>query len=190
MDRLSLHDPVEGALALLGCVLASQDGLRARIVEVEAYGGSDDPGSHAYRGITDRTRTMFGPPGHAYIYLSYGCHWMLNISSGPEGIGSAVLVRAAIPEAGLEAMRERRPKAGSDRDLLRGPGRLAAAFGITRAMDGTDLVGGGGPIWLESGAGGAHVATRRIGLAPGKGDATEWRFVLVDQERWASPHPR
>lgn len=188
-----LIDPVAGARALLGCTLATRDGLRCRIVEAEAYGGADDPGSHAYRGPTPRCLTMFGPPGRAYIYLSYGCHWMLNVSCCPEGTGSAVLIRAALPIDGLDLMRSRRPKAGGDRGLLRGPGRLAQALGLDREHDGSDLLDPADSfLWLEPAAEPPVdvLATRRIGLAPGKGDLTRWRFVDKQLEWWASPHPR
>jgi DNA-3-methyladenine glycosylase len=123
---------------LLGKVLVRGD-LAARIVEVEAYCGAEDPGSHAYRGMTRRNATMFGPAGRLYVYFTYGMHWCANAVCGDEGQGVAVLLRAAAPLSGLDEMRVRRPKAQRDRDLLRGPARLCQALGLDGSFDGTDL---------------------------------------------------
>jgi DNA-3-methyladenine glycosylase len=124
---------------LLGKVLVHGD-LRARIVEVEAYCGAEDPGSHAFRGMTKRNATMFGPPGGLYVYFTYGMHWCANAVCGEVGEGVAVLLRAAEPLDGLDEMRARRPAARVDRDLCRGPARLCQAFGIDGTFDGADLV--------------------------------------------------
>ena len=98
--------------------------LVARLVEVEAYAGDEDAGSHAFRGETARNRTMFGPGGGLYVYFTYGMHWCANAVCGDEGWPSAVLLRAAAPIAGLDVMRARRPAARRDRDLLSGPAKL------------------------------------------------------------------
>jgi DNA-3-methyladenine glycosylase len=123
---------------LLGKVLV-HGALSARIVEVEAYHGAQDPGSHAYRGLTKRNATMFGPAGHLYVYFTYGMHWCANAVCGTDGEAVAVLLRAAVPLTGLEEMRQRRPAARVDRDLCRGPARLCQAFGVDGTFDGADL---------------------------------------------------
>jgi DNA-3-methyladenine glycosylase len=137
------RDVLQVAPDLLNKVLV-RGPLRARIVEVEAYRGSEDPASHAYRGRTPRNASMFGPPGRLYVYFTYGIHWCANVVCGPVGLPEAVLLRAATPEAGLDAMRSARPRASRDVDLANGPAKLCAAFGITGGDDGADLVAGPG----------------------------------------------
>jgi DNA-3-methyladenine glycosylase len=126
----------EVAPELVGVTLLV-DGVGGRIVEVEAY-DHEDPASHAYAGRTERNASMFGPPGHAYVYLSYGVHWCLNLVCEGEGVASAVLVRALEPTHGLDAMRARRGLE-DPRLLCSGPGRLCEALGVTREHDGLPL---------------------------------------------------
>jgi DNA-3-methyladenine glycosylase len=126
----------EVAPALVGCTLVV-DGVGGLIVEVEAY-DAGDPASHGFRGLTTRNRSMFGPPGHAYVYRSYGIHWCLNLVCGGEGEPEAALVRALEPTTGMEQMRARRG-VEDERLLCSGPGRLCEALGITSAHDGLPL---------------------------------------------------
>jgi DNA-3-methyladenine glycosylase len=190
-----LHDAREVARGLLGKLLVHADGRAARLVEVEAYLGPDDPGSHAYRGPTPRAAIMFGPPGRLYVYFSYGMHWCANIVCGPPGVAAAVLLRAAEPVAGLEAMaaaRGRRGRAVAVRDLCRGPARLTEAFGVAGPDNGLDLCADGPRLWLADdgrGPGGRVVATARVGLAPSRGSELPWRYV-VEGSPWASPGPK
>ena len=137
--------------------------LMGRIVETEAY-LVGDAACHAFRGMTERNRSLFRAHGHAYVYLAYGSSWMLNVSGEPEGTGAGVLIRALEPVSGVAAM-ERARGTRARRDLLRGPGRLAQAFAIDRALDGTDLCARG-PIWLgDDGADpDAPGASVRIGI--------------------------
>ncbi len=170
---------VGAAGALLGAVMISTVGGRTtsgRIVEVEAYGGPDDPASHAAvrAGRTRRNSAMFGPPGTAYVYRSYGIHWCLNVVAGPEGSPSAVLVRALEPLEGLEVMRGRR---GGARALTSGPGRLCEALGVTGAQDGRPL--SDPPLVLRSGdpvPGEAVGVSGRIGIR--LASDRPWRFFL------------
>ena len=128
------------ARSLLGKVLEHGE-TAGIIIETEAYLGENDEAAHSFRGITPRTRVIFGPPGHAYVYFIYGMHECLNIVAEPEGIAGCVLIRAIEPVRGIELMRERR-HALRDRDLASGPGKLTQAMGITRALNGADVTHG------------------------------------------------
>jgi len=132
---------VDVARDLLGKVLVHGE-TAGRIVETEAYLGGDDLAAHSARGITNRTRVIFGAPGHAYVYFIYGMYECLNLVAEPDGIPGCVLIRALEPVAGIDLMRERRPKAHSVRGLASGPGRLTLAMGITRAQNGADVTRG------------------------------------------------
>ncbi len=172
------------APALLGSILAGGDGQLGIVVEVEAYGGADDPASHAYRGRTARNATMFGRAGLLYVYRSYGVHWCANVVTGDEGEAGAVLIRALLPRGGVEAMRRGRWKdgrVGRDADLCSGPGRLTQAMGIDGTHDGTDLCDPLSPVTLHEGQRNhaidlALVRTPRIGIS--KANDKLWRFVL------------
>lgn len=187
------------ARALIGKTLARRTarGLTAGIiVETEAYAGTVDPASHAYRGVTPRNRVMFGPAGRAYVYLSYGMHCCINVVTEREGDAAAVLVRALQPTYGLALMRERRGASIGDRDLCRGPGRLCQALDITREQDGADLtvVRGVGDeadgLWVaETGdwAMDSPIATSpRIGIT--RAVDWPWRFYVAGN-RYVSGRP-
>lgn len=187
--RTLQSDVRAGAIALLGAELIRGE-LRARIVETEAYRGADDPGSHAHRGPTPRCEAMFGPAGFAYVYFTYGMHWMLNVSALGHDEGAAVLIRSAIPISGIESMRERRPKAKSDQQILSGPACLCTAFGIDRAQYGVNLFDPSSELRIVAGVPPQVVLHGpRVGLAPGKGDKTRWRFAEGESMAWVSrPH--
>ncbi len=161
---------------------------RGRIVEVEAYAGSEDPGSHAYRGRTRRNATMFGPPGYLYVYFIYGMHWCANVVCEDQGIGSAVLIRALEPISGIEEMRGARPAARRNRDLCSGPAKLCQAFSITGTDDGRDLIAGDGALRL--GVDGRPPPVRpdqgpRIGLSAGV--KRPWRWYVAGNLNLSRP---
>jgi len=172
--------PLDVAPRLLNAVLR-HGGVGVRITEVEAYDGANDPGSHAYRGKTARNAVMFGPPGHLYVYFTYGMHHCTNLVTGPDGDPGAVLIRAGEVIEGVEIARERRPKS-SDRDLARGPARLCKALGIDRSHDGimADLERGPAPVHFEVGP---RVGLRQAGDWPWRfwipGDPTVSRYVAA-----------
>lgn len=184
-DRDLLSQPsVAVAPRLLGARLTSTlhgAGVSVEITEVEAYQGAEDPGSHAYRGQTARNQVMFGPAGHLYVYFTYGMHWCANVVTGTPGTASGCLLRGARVVDGIDVARSRRPAATKDRDLARGPARLASTLGITGAMGGHDLAIE--PLRLELPERAAvEVRTGpRVGVAGpgGDGGAFPWRFWVA-----------
>jgi DNA-3-methyladenine glycosylase len=155
---------VEVARDLLGKVLVHGP-TAGIVVETEAYPGGDDLASHSARGITPRTRVIFGPPGHAYVYFIYGMYECLNIVAEPDGKPGCVLIRALQPVSGLDVMRHRRPAARKPTDLAGGPGKLTLAMGITRAQNGADMTRGALVVRSAGEAEAFEIAvTPRIGI--------------------------
>ena len=189
MREILRGDILEATPAMVGVDIVFGE-LRARIVEAEAYAG--DPGSHAFRGITPRTKVMFGPPGFAYVYFTYGNRWMLNVTARPEGLPGAILIRAAQPLRGLELMFARREKARRKEDLMSGPGKLAQALQVNKAHYGLDPLDPEGMIRLEPGEQATNILVgRRIGITAGKGDELPWRFMDANALPYvSSPKPR
>ena len=176
---------LELAPELLGCVV-SHRGCAGVIVETEAYHDSE-PACHAFVGLTPRTATLFGPPGRAYVYRSYGIHALLNAVCEPEGIGAAVLIRALEPVDGIELMRERRGLEAVG-ELCSGPGKLTQALGIGLELNGSDLLAG--PIALEPAPHGAAPAIAvgpRIGIT--KAVDLPWRFSVAGSRFVSRPRP-
>ena len=175
----------EVARELIGCRLFHA-GCGGTIVETESY-ERDDPACHAYVGLTKRTATLFGPPGRAYVYLSYGIHSLLNFVSEPEGQAAAVLIRALEPTAGLDAMRRRRGER-PDTDLCSGPGKLTDALGI--GLDANDAYLTADPFLLlppESSWSGDVVTGPRVGIT--KAVDRPWRFSLQGSPFVSRPRP-
>jgi len=168
LGRTLVHDTEAGPVEL-------------RLTEVEAYDGAADPGSHAYRGRTNRNATMFGPPGHMYVYFTYGMHWCANLVCGPAGIASGVLLRAGEITAGTALARARRTTSRKDTDLASGPARLATAMGLDGTWDGTDVCAPDGNLRVLHGTPAPRAAIRtgpRTGV--GGGGATQpWRFHIA-----------
>ncbi|MEU9213204.1 DNA-3-methyladenine glycosylase [Streptomyces sp. NPDC048415] len=171
---------------LLGRVLVrtTPDGpIELRLTEVEAYDGPNDPGSHAYRGRTPRNDVMFGPPGHVYVYFTYGMWHCMNLVCGPEGQASAVLLRAGEVTEGAELARKRRLSARYDKELAKGPARLATALGVDRSLDGTDACAPvGSPLTLLTGT---PVPSDQVSSGPrtgvsGDGGVHPWRFWIAN----------
>jgi DNA-3-methyladenine glycosylase len=176
----------EVARDLIGCVVRHGEAA-GRIVETESY-HMEEPACHAFAGVTERTRTLYGEPGRAYVYFSYGVHSLLNAVAEDEGVGAAVLIRALEPVDGVELMRQRR---GIERgeDLCSGPGKLTQALGIGLSLNGTSLVDG--PIELLARERGSReprvVAGERIGIT--KAMELPWRFCDADSQHVSRPWP-
>jgi DNA-3-methyladenine glycosylase len=168
---------IDVARDLLGKILV-HGATAARIVETEAYLGLDDLAAHASRGVTERTRVLFGPPGHAYVYFIYGRYECLNLVAEPDGTPGCVLIRAVEPLAGIELMRRRRPGARSVLDLASGPGKLTIALDITRRHYGADVTRGELTVRREPRAKPFEIfTTPRIGVT----HSADWplRFVIA-----------
>jgi DNA-3-methyladenine glycosylase len=163
---------------LLGQRLVRGD-VVLRITEVEAYAGPEDSASHARHGRTPRNAVMWGPGGHAYLYLCYGLHWMLNVATGAPGEAAAVLIRGAEVEAGLETVLARRSATRPSRGLLSGPGKVGQALALDRSFDGLALFRAGALELREGGPPSRIEATPRIGIAfaSAEDQARPWRFL-------------
>jgi DNA-3-methyladenine glycosylase len=190
---------VDVAPSLLGTLLVRDDGVDrqvARIVETEAYAGPGDQASHAKSGRTPRTEVMFGPPGHAYVYLVYGMHHCLNVVCSPDGTASAVLIRAVEPVSGANAMRERRGSSGGpDVRLGAGPGRTCQALAVDRSLGGIDLLHDE-RLWLARDRAGDDepvevVSGPRIGVDYAGPDwsSRPWRFGIAGHLALSRPFP-
>lgn len=189
------HPVRELAPRLLGCHLVTAEGIVLRITELEAYDGAKDPGSHAFRGMTARNKTMFGDAGHLYVYRHMGLHSCCNIVASTVEHANGCLVRAGEVVEGVELARARRSAAGvtrKDRDLAQGPGRLTVVLGINWLDDGLDLCAAGSPMWVSDRVSAPAVATGpRIGLRP---EATEpehlqLRYRIPDDPTVSGPGP-
>jgi len=194
LSRSFFDRPVlEIAPDLLGRTLvrATEAGpIELRLTEVEAYDGPNDPASHAYRGRTDRNAVMFGPPGHVYVYFTYGMWHCLNLVCGPEGKASGVLLRGGRITAGADLARVHRPTSRKDADLAQGPARLATALSVDRALNGTDACADdAGPFRVLTGTPLPTAVVRsgpRSGVG-GEGAAHPWRY-WVDGDPTVSPY--
>jgi DNA-3-methyladenine glycosylase len=168
---------------LIGCVV-EHGGASGVIVETEAY-HETEPACHAFVGITSRTRTLFGDPGTAYVYRSYGIHALLNAVCEQRGVGAAVLIRALEPQEGIEMMRARRGGV-SDEQLCSGPGKLTQALGVELSENGTSLLDG--PVRVLAGAARERVAIgTRVGIS--KAVDLRWRFCLAGNRHVSRPRP-
>jgi DNA-3-methyladenine glycosylase len=179
-DELAV-DPVAAAHRLLGATLIGR-GVRATVVEVEAYGGVPDgpwpdASAHSYRGRNGRNAVMFGAPGHLYTYRSHGIHVCANVSCGPDGVAAAVLLRAAAIDVGLGAAQDRRGAAVRSVALARGPGNLCSALGITMADNGIDLFDPKSPVRLTLNAAQGAVSGPRVGIS--QAADRPWRLWLA-----------
>ena len=183
---------------LLNKILLAADGRSGRIVEVEAYCGAIDPAAHTYRGKTRRNAVMFGPPGVLYVYFSYGMHTCVNVTTGPDGIASAVLIRAGEIIAGQDEARARRPAARTDAALAKGPGNVGSALGISLSDYGIHLFDPKSPIRLELGPEITDPTAISAGPRVGVSLAADrpWRLWLTDSPAVSAyrrspraPHP-
>jgi DNA-3-methyladenine glycosylase len=187
--RFYARPTLEVAPDLLNKVLVAP-GVAGRIVEVEAYRGLDDPGSHAFRGPTPRTEVMFGPPGRLYVYFTYGMHWCANVITEKSGTAGGVLIRALTPLRGHDAMRRRRPAARADVDLCNGPAKLAQACGIDGRHDGGDLVTASVGVSIrDDGTAPPRRPARGVRIGLSAGNDLPWRFAVPDAAEVSRPRP-
>jgi DNA-3-methyladenine glycosylase len=177
-------DPLKAARLLLGCELVADvphaEPVTVRLVEVEAYRGTDDPASHCYRGRTDRNAVMFGPAGHLYVYFVYGMHFCANVVAATDGVAGAVLLRAGEVISGTETARHRRPASRSDAELARGPARLTSVLDLDRSANGLDLTDPSSPVRLYAGDPVPDDAVRtgpRVGVATAM--EVPWRWWVA-----------
>ncbi len=185
-ERFSTLNLEDAAQALLGAHLRVQNCL-VQIVEVEAYGGKEDAGSHAYRGKTPRNHIMFQRPGLLYMYFNYGVHWMANITCLEPNTPGAILIRAAKPLMGIKAMQTRRLQATNTENLLSGPGKFTQALGLNGANYGNDVFEPHSQVRLILPIKPPRIiTTTRIGLAPHKGAEIPRRFLDADELKWSS----
>ena len=188
---------LEVAPGLLGCTI-SHAGVTIRLTEVEAYDGSNDPGSHAFRGPTPRTQVMFGQPGGLYVYFTYGMHWCANLVCGPVGVATAVLLRAGEVVDGLELAVARRPGVPA-RDLARGPARLAKTLALGRDQNGIDTISADSAFVVRAPISGPPsgspsqvvLSGPRVGVSGRGGDAAAypWRFWLEGEATVSAYRP-
>jgi len=173
---------LEVAPDLLGCVLRHETDagvVAVLITEVEAYAGAADPASHAFRGQTARNAVMFGDPGHAYVYFTYGMHYCVNLVCLPAGTANAVLLRAGRVAEGTALAASRRPAGAPPRDLARGPARLCQAMGIDRALDGADVCADGSPLRVLGRAGPVAGISQGPRVGVSRGAEEPWRFWIT-----------
>ena len=173
---------------LLGKILVAPNGS-GRIVETEAYGGKKDSASHGSKGMTPRNEVMFGPPGHLYVYFTYGMHFCANVVAGKDGECAAVLLRALAPIEGISRMYKARKKARQEKDLCSGPAKLTQALGINKSHNGADLTTGKGlyiyeePDYVLP----RHKRTGRIGISTAKD--LKWRYLLPNDPNISRTNP-
>jgi DNA-3-methyladenine glycosylase len=182
------HGTIDIAINLLGCeIVSNTDGIKTggTIVETEAYIGLIDPASHAFRGMTNRNKVMFGPPGFLYVYFTYGNHFMMNVVTEKAGVSGAVLLRGLAPKYNIPEMARRR-NTDDTNNIASGPGKLAKALGVAKVNYGTDLLGS--HIYLRGPAEGDFeiIASPRVGIGE-KGIENLWRFFIKDNPHVSSP---
>ncbi|RME88448.1 MAG: DNA-3-methyladenine glycosylase [Candidatus Hydrogenedentota bacterium] len=183
-DVLTVAEKLIGAIFYYETYL---DFFVAEILETEAYHEKDDPACHAYRGKTKRNEVMFGPPGHLYVYFTYGMHYCMNIVCEPEGVAAAVLLRSMRPISGIESMQKNRGEKMKLKDLMRGPARLTQAMGITTGQNGMPLDRNRKKprAWIELPTLHSHAVQKATRIGISSGQELKWRFLAKDNP-WVS----